>query len=218
MWNNIYLIVLLFSAISSLKAFRLDMAAPFRLFSGFLFFVLFIETCAVAWPRLVKYYGLPYSNENHWVYNIYLIPAYLFYSYFYYRQLKSPAVKKIILSAGLLFFFTGVFNLLFFQGLYKFNTYTVLAAGMLVTFASVSYFYQILRDKSINPLNRDPLFWISSGAFLFHLTTMLGLFFILFLNNWYGKAAHATIMVIKITSIVMYFVYSIAFLCQKKTS
>ncbi|MCX6316613.1 MAG: hypothetical protein NTW29_04945 [Bacteroidetes bacterium] len=218
MWNNIYLAVILIAVISSLNAFRLDMARPYKQFSVFIFFVFAVEACAVAWPRLVSNYHWDYSNENHWIYNIYLLPAYLFYLYFYYNLLSNLKIKKAICYAGVVFFLTGLANLIFGQGLFTLNTYTVLAGGLLVVLLSISYFLEVIHSQDIRPLSTNALFWISSGAFLFHLTALLGLFFIIFLNHWYGRAAHATIMIIKITSILMYLFYSIAFLCQKKAS
>jgi hypothetical protein len=216
MYNNIYLTVVLIAALSSLKAFRLDMGKPYKCFSLYLFFVLLIEICAVSWPRLVKHYHLDYSPENHWVYNLYLIPAYLFYLYFYYNNLKSVQVKKLIKVSSAVLLLAGLYNLLLAQGVFKLNTYTLVFAGLLVVCLTLTYFYQILNEKIFVPLMTNPLFWISAGAFLFHLTTMLGLFFIVFLNDWYGRAAYASAVIIKITSIIMYTTYSIAFLCQKK--
>ena len=216
MLKNIYLLILFLSFLSSLRAFRLDLPRPFKYFSWFLLFVFFIELMAVVWPRIITFYYLDVSKENHWIYNIYIIPAYLFYLYFYYYFLRSSRVKKIIRITAIVFLFFGLLNLSFGQGLFIFNTYTVLIAGFLMIFLTLSYFYQVLYTKEVILLRRDPIFWISSGAFLFHLTSLLGLFFIVFLNNWYAKAAYATILIIKFASMAMYISYSIAFLCLKK--
>jgi hypothetical protein len=216
MLNNVYLIVLLFTFLSSLNAFRLDMVKPYKWFSLYLLFALLAEWCAVMWPRLVRHYDLPYSRENHWIYNLYLLPAYLFYLLFYYSFLKGVQIKMMIKTAAVLFTCWFAYDLFFVQGMFRLNTYTVIVAGIMVVALSLAYFYQVLRAAVFLPIHRDPLFWISAGTFLFHLTTMLGLFFIVFLNDWYGKAAFTTSLIIKITSIVMYLAYSIAFLCQRK--
>ena len=215
----IYIIPLLISAISSLRAFRQKWPLSYRWFSIFLFTTLFVEVFAILWKDYLYLHKTPYwnySKQNVWLYNIFFLPQYIFYVLFYYSVLKLKLVRKAIRIILPLFIIFGIYNITMLQGLYVTDNYTLVVCCLLVIWLSGSYFYQLLKQKRLVVLQHEPLVWISSGAFLFHMGCLP--FFV-----WFNTLVMASISkafsflgIAVVLNSVMYSSYSIAFLWNKK--
>lgn len=213
----ISLSVLLFSYISSLNTFRLDFPTPFKHFSSYLLFTFTIELIAAFWYKIVAWMQLPYTGENTWIYNIYTIPAYLFYLYFFYRQQSSKNIRLAIKITAPVYLLFCLVNYFFITGPLRFNKHSVLAGGIIVILLSLTYFYQILFSPKLIRLKNEPMFWISSGAFIFHLGTVIGISFLTYLYHNARPLADTLMVFIKYSGTFMYLTYSIAFLCRQTT-
>lgn len=212
----IYLIPLLFSAILSLKSFRLRWPEVFRLFSIFLFATLFTELFAIAWKLYL--YKTPfwnYSKSNAWIYNIYLVPEYLFYFLFYFSVLKSNLVKKFIIIFSVIYAVGGIINLIFIQTLFNLNTYNIIAGNLTVLFLSLNYFHQSIKENESIENTREPLFWISIGVFVFNTASLPYFTFLNYLSKNNIALAIALFNILLALNILMYSFYLIAFLCSK---
>lgn len=205
----------LFSFISSLRAFRLGMPKPFRYFSFFLLFVLLSEIFGVAWSKKLYQYT-SFSRSNQWFYNIFHFLSYLFLLYFFSTILNRVVIRKMlrILVATYVVFALG--NLIWGQGWIRLNTYTELLAGLIMVFLSISYYYQLLYAEEIISLQKEPAFWICTGILIYHLGTTMGLFIINVMNVIAIERARSILFIIQASAILMYINFSIAFLCRKK--
>lgn len=208
-------LAILLSCISSLKAFRLDMPVIFKHFSFFLFFVFLGEIFALLWVKKL-YQFTPFTRNSHWFYNIFHFVIYLFYLYFFHAVLLLPKVKKWIRLLAVAYAGVAIINFFFVQGPFRLNTYTELLACFIMVFLSIAYYYQLLYAKEIISLRRDTVFWLSTGILIYHLGSMMGLFFINIMNIISVEKAKSVHLIIQVASVLMSINFSIAFLCRKK--
>lgn len=211
----LYLIPLSLGALVSVRTFKHTWPQAFRYFSFFLWGTLLMEFFAIAWKLWLHDLGnWTYSKSNSWIYNLYYLPEYVFYIFFYSITLEYSKVRnRILFSMAVLFLVISIVNLLFFQGLSQLNTYTIIAGNMCVLYCALAYFRQGLQKVvSVKPVN-DPLFWISVGAFIFHSATLPFFIFINYLNSVNLSLAIALFNIVLLLNIAMHTFYLIAFLC-----
>ncbi len=202
------------SYISSLRAFRLDMIKPFKAFSFFLLFVLVGEVFAFSWKEKLYSYT-SYTKNNLWFYNLFHLLIYPFYIWLFLQLVYLKNVRSIIKILWVAFYIFAAYNLIKGQGLYKLNSHTILFTGVIMIFLSISYYYQLLYAKNIITLKRDTGFWISTGLLINQLGSVLALFFISILGILSKDTTSNILLFVKISVLVMYITYSIAFLCHK---
>jgi hypothetical protein len=212
----IYLLPLLLSAVFSLRAFRLNWPSLYKHFSIFLFSTLFIEGFAICWKLFLHSSVGNYSMSNLWIYNCYLIAQYLFYLYFYYLATRNSNVKRWIVALAGIYFLFSLINVIFIQPIHTVNSYTIIAASLIMLFLTLTYFIELLRDKEIKNLTSEPLVWISIGAFIFHIGNLPFFIFLNTLNKTNLSLALTLFKIILILNSLMYSFYAIAFLCQPK--
>ncbi len=214
---HIYLLPLAFASLSSLSTLRLDWPKPFRLFCPFLFATLLVEIFAIAWSKgLHTTSWWNFSRNNLWIYNIYLVPQYLFYIYFFSKNLRSPRFRITGFCLAILYTFFTVYNLVWQQGLFVINYMTIILANFIVILFVVLYFIQLMKAKIVLRLSRQPLFWISTGAFIFHLGCLPCFILYNYVSSMDEILATSLFRIIVILNFIMYTLYSIAFLCTKK--
>jgi hypothetical protein len=213
--QHIYILPLLISAILSLKAFRLRNYTPYKLFAVLLWLIFIVEVFAFVWKRyLHNHWGNHYTVDNLWVYNIFLVPQYLLYAVFFYRQIESAVFKKIIISTGIVFPVIAVLNIFFVQSIYIINSINLVTADSLILLFTAMYLEQLFKQEPALRLSNNPMAWICLGAILYHLANIP---YVLLLNYlWQNNPSLATSFFYTYMSInfIMYTLYSIAFLCQ----
>jgi hypothetical protein len=139
----------------------------------------------------------------------------LFYIIFY-QQVMGKKILPGRTAYYIMFAYTafGLVNMLSIQGLYQFNTYTLLLYSLIVVFLTTSYFISLLRDNKLIVLSADPLTWMSIGAFIFFLCSIpYCIFFNYTLTNI--TLAWSLNIILIILNCFMYSSYTIAFLCRK---
>jgi hypothetical protein len=213
----LYLLPLALGAMISLKTFRLSWPRPYQLFSLFLIGTLIMELFAISWKLWLHYTSWwHYSKSNLWIYNLYYIPQYLFYFLFYYRALEKRTIKQNkVLVISLLYLAGSIINVTVIQGSNQLNTYTIVGGNLGVLFFALHYFKQELQRKPPTRVVQDPLFWISTGAFIFHTVSLPYFVYINYLSRTNLPLAIALFNIILILNIFMHSLYLIAFLCKK---
>ncbi|MBL7727606.1 MAG: hypothetical protein JNM68_07975, partial [Dinghuibacter sp.] len=209
----IFLIPLLTSALASVRAFRKHWPGPYRQFSIFLFTVLLIELFAGLWPLWThRQFTPPFSKNNYWVYNPFIIIEYLFYIYFFHRATGGKIFSlNISLGIGAGYLVLSLLNLFLLQGMFKYPTHTLAIASLVMVLLTSGYFIALLRSNKLVRLSTEPLFWISVGAFLYHLCC-IPLF--IFFNYLLRTNIELCLIFFKITTVfnwIMYSSYTIAF-------
>lgn len=214
--QHIYILPLLISTLLSLKSFRLSWPAPYKAFSVLLLCILIIETFAILWKYvLFSKLGSGHSNSNIWLYNCFLIPQYLLYMFTYYQVLRSKLIKKIIFITAILYSVLTVVNILFLQPVNSINSYSLIAASLIILFLTTTYFEQLRNEKDIIELKSHPMVWISLGAFIFHAANLPYIISLNYLIHYNISLAVALFYIYLALNCVMYTLYSIAFLCCK---
>ena len=108
------------------------------------------------------YWNIKYRN-NHWVYNIYQVFQFIFYSFTLYQMIKNNRMRKrlLFLSTGIAVF--TIINLCFIQGIDHFNTLNFYCGAVILAFFSGYSLSELFRKTVIgNPFN-GPYFWIGGG-------------------------------------------------------
>lgn len=214
--HHLFFIPLSIGAIASLKSFRLAWPWPFRVFSIFLIGTLIMEIFALTWKVWIhKTQWWTFSKANYWIYNIYYIPEYLFYFWFFYKVLLPGTFKKYHWIALSTLFILGSFiNLFCGQGIFSLSNYTLVPGNLCVLFLSLMYFRQEM--LSVQPIRivSDPLFWICLGAFIFHTGTLPYFIFFNKVVKTNEALAKALFYILLILNIFMQTTYLIAFLCR----
>ncbi|SCW80228.1 hypothetical protein SAMN03159284_04346 [Mucilaginibacter sp. NFR10] len=211
----LYLIPLTASTVVSLRSFKNQWAKPYRYFSLFLMATLTNELFAISWKFFLhhnRYWDFP--NANLWIYNIYLPPQYLFYFLFFSLMIDEPALRKMkkTIMVGYLIF--CILNITFFQSIKELNTYTIIVGNALVIGYSITYFIHELNRQNPLPVQRQSLFWISLGAFVFNTVSLPYFISINYLSRNNLPLAVALFNILLILNILMYICYLIAFLCK----
>jgi hypothetical protein len=213
--HYLYLIPLSLSVIFSLKTFKSKWAKPYRLFSTFLMATLFVEIFAISWKlALHKTAYWDFSKSNLWIYNIYLVPQYLFYFTFFSRIVQSTWLKSIYSSFSIIYCLFGLGNMAYVQGMSQLNTYSIIAGSGLVLLGSLSYFSKALNRPEPSPVTSYPAFWIAAGSFIFHTISLPYFITINYLSKTDLTLAVVLFNILLALNIIMYFFYLIAFLCN----
>jgi hypothetical protein len=214
--QHIYIIPLIICTALSLKTFRLRWPVHYRLFSILLILILFVESLAILW----KYYfptfpNWPYSTLNLWIYNLFLLIEYPLFLTIYYKVLRGNKAKKLILVLIPTYFLFAIINCFFIQGLFSVNSFTIIFASTSIIIATIVFFEQILKQKSFIELSRQPMVWISLGAFIFHCTNLPYIISLNYLIKTNQTIATSLYYVYLVLTCIMYSLYAIAFVCQK---
>lgn len=213
-----YMIPLMLSAILSLKAFRLRWPVHFRCFSIFLWVTLLVESFAILWKDLLNLHHTAwwnFSQRNGWIYNLYFTPLYCFYAWFFSKVLlpfELNRISKVLASAFALF---ALSNMLFIQGFYTINTFTIVAGSLLVVFFSSCCFYMWVTADETSPLVKKPEFWVVAGAFLCHLGIFAYYISTYAMSPAQMKEWLSILKLVVWSNTLMYSFYSIAFLCTR---
>ena len=213
----LYFIPLVMGALASLRSFRAPWAPFYRIFSLFLIGTLCTEIFAVSWKfwlHETRWWHLPKSNL--WIYNLYYIPQYISYYYFFYKAMEKGTIKRsIFLLTSSIVVVGGLFNIFFIQGVRELDTYTIIIGSMGVIFFCFCYMRQEPQHQTRWVAIKEPLFWISTGALVFHMAALPYFVFINYLSKHDIKLALSLFMIILFVNIVMYTTYLISFICSR---
>ncbi len=213
----IYLLPLCFSVLSSLNILRLDWPKHFKLFSIFLTTTFSVEIVALLWS--LYWHQTPWWHfpaNNIWIYNLYLVPQYLFYFYFFSSMLTSQTIKKLSGFIGGAFVIIALINLFLRHQLFRVDAVTIVIANFIMVFYTIAYFMQLLKASSVERLSRQPLFWIAAGAFIFHIGNLPCFMLFNYISAINAPLATSLFRIITTLNCVMYTLYSIAFLCTRR--
>jgi len=160
---EIYIEILAF--ITSVICWPKLKSTSLRWFPLFLLFISCVEF--TAW-YIRKRLHLP----NAWIFNVSIVFEYGFYFYLFYKYLTNRIYKKLILISLLLLVGTSIYiNLV--EDFAEFHSQPLLIGNFSIVILCCLYFFQIIQSEDYINLVREPLFWISSGLFLFNLGELL---------------------------------------------
>lgn len=213
--NYLYLIPLSLSMLLSIRAFRNHWETAYRLFCIFLIMTFFTEIFAILWKFFLhktKYWD--HTKSNLWIYNIYLVPQYLFYFSFFSNIINDKFFKDIKHLIISIYVLLGFINIIFIQGIDQLNTYTIIPGGFLIIACSFYYFIlEFNKDEQFSS-TKNPSFWIVLGSFIFHTVSLPYFIAINYLSRTNIQLSITLFNILLVLNILMYSFYVIAFLCK----
>jgi hypothetical protein len=127
-------------------------------------FLLFI----VAIELIGRYIRTELRQPNAWLYNLSVPVEYLFYAFLFYLHYQRKTFRQAAIAFLIGFSVFAFCNILFIQGIEKFNTNILKVGSFCMIILSCFYFVELLsRDDEFSLIN-EPMFWIATGVFLFN--------------------------------------------------
>jgi|YelNatPaOPRAMG01_1025707.scaffolds.fasta_scaffold00066_8 hypothetical protein len=202
---------ILFSLISSIIYLILEKKiSPISSISFFLLVTLIIE--------LVANHRSHQNKSNIEIYNIYIFLNFLFFINLIKQFTTKKIAKKIfniIIFLYLIFSFVIIFLI---QGIHKFGTIAYAVGCILIVFGCAYYFIEILLRPTPVTLVRNPEFWVCSGLFFFYAVSFPIYGFTNFVMSLPSAFLRNFNLFIQILNIILYTMFSIAFLCRFKVT
>ncbi len=131
----------------------------YRFFAWLIIFIAVMETIA----NIMAFNGI----HNHFLFNIFHPVTFFTIALFYYYQLHSLLIKKIILFYLWIFPLFVIMNVMFIQSFFTLNTNSYVFGESFILMLSVAYIWQLYSSDETHSIFRDPVFWISL-AYLFY--------------------------------------------------
>jgi hypothetical protein len=177
----LYFIPLTLSAIFCLKAFRQKWPKPYRLYAWMIIITLFTEVFAGLWPyQLHTLFNA--SMNNLWLYNFFILVHFGLLSVIFYLILSRSIVKKILPPATAGIIILGLLDYAFIHGPGQYNTYSLIITHTCIITLCMLYFQQLLQDKNIIIIHKEPMVWMVLGIFIYHAVSFPFLIMLGFLN------------------------------------
>lgn len=201
-------IALLLSGVAGLVAIKRN--GPFHLR---IFAVLLAYTCLVELSLLFLKGFLPKGN-NLPVYNFFMLVSYMGYAYFFKQIIPSKIVRRLIEAFLYLYPVFWYFVVFFVFKIDEWNSYVYIAGGAFTVLWAVAYCFGLFTSEEPVRFRYSGGFWIAIGLIFFYSCGLpyMGMFNFLTKNN--SELASLLKIPLQISNIVMYLLFSYAFLCQ----
>lgn len=149
--------------LTSILCFKRIRNTPLLLFIPYL-------TLVVTTEMLGKYWGSTNNiSLNIKLYNVTTVLEFLFFYYLFYQCITKQIFKQLIIYFSVFYVTATVINQVFIQGFEVFHSYTMLLGTIIIIVFVFFYFYDAFERKEPLYLLKEPMFWISTGIFLFYL-------------------------------------------------
>jgi len=180
-----------------------------RWFPFYLFLIISVELTA-------RYIRTILHQPNVWVYNCSIPIEYLFYGFVYYTSFEKKQ-NRLIAKWFLISFAVFVFfNIIFIQGLGKYNSNVVLAGSCCMIILSGLMLFEVY--SYVQHIWTYPLFWIATGVLFFNAGEftydLLSNFLI---NSGIDEAAAFFATINHKLILVLYLCLTISFICGRNT-
>jgi hypothetical protein len=209
----IYILLILISAIISLKTFKRGWPLSYKIFSVYVWLCFFSEI--TAWG-LAEYQKRNYPGQqpnNAWLLTAAMLPMYILLSWVYYESVRNRLYKKIIFVCTSFFILFALVNMFWIQKLTAINSYTHLFADCIIFVYIFLYFEELREGKEIRKFSNIPMIWIAAGNFIYHLLNIPFLFLLNQLNDFYPGLAKSYMHMYVFFIFINYILYIKSFLC-----
>lgn len=213
--THAYIVVIGVAFTTSLLSFKLDYPIHLRLFSlliGVTFIVEFSAYFIVRWFHL---------RTNLPLYNIFMLVEFTTYAIYYCIIIRSSIHKKIILSFVILYPLFWLISVFLIFGLSNWNSYIIITGSLFTIYTSVAYYHQLITEVELVKLRYNPEFWIATGLIVFYTCNLPYVGMLNYLIKNHLAIARQLLVLLQILVILMYSIFTYAFLCQmimKKSS
>ena len=146
--------------LTCLVFWKTSSSSPLRWFLPYLAFIVFVEIMGWYLPNFL-------GEPNAWMFNISVPIEYLFFSFIFYSHYERGLYRKFAMTFVVLF---GIYTLVhsLINGIYLFNANYLLIGSLAMIVLSVLYFYEQYIKADTGSIWAEPMFWITTGVFLFN--------------------------------------------------
>jgi hypothetical protein len=198
--------------LSSLNAFRLDFPIHLKVFSLLLGFDLLVELSANVLLGPVFH-----LRSNVAFYNISMLVEFWTYAWFYRTVLENRLLKRLIGYYLVLLPVFWVVVVFFVFGIDHWNSYFSILGSLFTVCMAAAFYYQLFTASDLIRLTVSPEFWISTGLILFFTCNLPYLGMLNFITREYLTLAAKLLAMLQILNIIMYSLFTLAFLCRTRT-
>jgi hypothetical protein len=155
------------SFIISIVAIKRIKGTSFVYFIPFLFITSLTEILGI-------YFKFVLHRNNALIYNLYLFVEISFFLFLFRKNSESSKLRNFAKWSIVIFSPFYIINLLFFQKLNLYNSYSAILGAFLIIIAACAFFYYCIQD--INETNIaspfvNPMFWIAVGCLFYYAGT-----------------------------------------------
>lgn len=199
---------LLLSGVAGLVAIKRN--APFHLR---IVAVLVVYTCLVE-LSLFFLKDLVSKGNNLPAYNFFMLVLYMGYAYFFRQIIQSKVIRRIIESFLYLFPVFWFYVVFFIFKIDEWNSYVYIFGGAFTILWAITYCFELFTSEDPVHFRYSGGFWIAVGLIFFYACGLpyMGMFNFLTKNN--QELANLLKLPLQISNIVMYLLFSYAFLCH----
>lgn len=141
--------------------YKIKDSKPLKLFYAFLIYSLITEILGT-----YLWYHLKISTG--FIYNMWNLVAFLFYSYFFLNYIKSSGKRFFVILFAVIVFFLFILNALFRQDVFfDVFRYNNILAKLFICIIVLMYFGEILGSDLILNFKKSMPFWIGLAVFIY---------------------------------------------------
>ena len=205
---DFYLIIFFLSLLAFVFFIKLKVATPDQNIIGLMVLVTL---------PFELYAGYLQANRtnNLFIYHLLVPIQYIFHSFIFYYYIESNKIKKIILFSIPVVIVTAIFLTFSIQPIEKYNSYVIVITSFFTCAWILIYYRQLFIQLTIINIEKEPLFWISTGLLVYSL----GNFFVeglmkeliehsMEMAKWYYYNVYMLLLSF------LYIMFIIAFLCR----
>lgn len=176
----------------------------------FMIFIVSIELTG-------RYIRTELHKPNAWLYNLSVPIEYLFYAFLFYLHYQRKIFRQAAIAFLIGFLIFAVCNIMFIQGIERFNTNILKVGSFCMIILSCLYFVELLsRDEQFRLLY-EPMFWIATGVFLFNTGEFFyNLFSDYLIKNHFGKTRKIFASINNKLIWVLYTCIAISIICVRQ--
>jgi hypothetical protein len=204
--------LLLLCLLIAILTFRRHKSTSAGLMIPYLLLTALVEATGL---YLWKIIGL---HSNSLVYNPYITLQGLFLIFIFLKTFQSTRLKHAAKIISIPFLMFSIVNITRFQGINRFNHYTILLLSFIIIILACAYYLDFLWSDNHGSIFKIPFFWINSGFFLFFLLMLFywGTFEYLVARkiDYRGKVF---LHINQIANFLLYLNISLGLLCKRQT-
>lgn len=178
--ENYYILTTITESLAAVTGLLLYRKYKFAAAKYFIFFLVYLTICDfisfytgyVHPKKLFDFLIGTIFEKNHWWTTLYWdVGAILFFSFYYYKILKTKVFRKIIKLFGSTFFiFSLTYIILNWDAFfYKFFPVLSISGAIIILICTVFYFVEILQSDKVLTFYRSINFYISFAIFIWWL-------------------------------------------------
>lgn len=120
--------------------------------------------------------------------HVYTLIEFIILAEFYKKAIDDKNSSKVLTVLQVFFTLACIVNVIFWQSLFMYNSYSRSLGALLIMLLAVNFFARLFSNPSAEKVTKLPVFWFNSGIFLY----FSGAFVLFIFSNFVLVADRAT--------------------------